>query len=82
MTTLTIKINERTKAGKAFLEMTKFFAKDTKGVEIVDTAENKTYSVSKNIPNAETIEVFKDTDRGEGLTRVINSQALFEKLGI
>ena len=30
MTTLTLKINERTKAGKAFLEMTKVLVNDSK----------------------------------------------------
>jgi hypothetical protein len=36
MTTLTIKINERTKAGKAFMAMAEVFFKDAKGIEIID----------------------------------------------
>lgn len=35
MTTITIKINERTKAGKAFMAMTNFF-RDSKAIEIID----------------------------------------------
>ena len=35
MTTITLKINENTKAGKAFLEMTNVLIKDSKGIELV-----------------------------------------------
>jgi hypothetical protein len=35
MTTITLKINEHTKAGKAFLEMTNVLVKDSKGIEII-----------------------------------------------
>lgn len=35
MTTLTLKINERTKAGKAFLAMTSSLVKECKSIEIV-----------------------------------------------
>ena len=38
MTTLTIKINERTKAGKAFMAIIDFF-KDSKTIEVIETAE-------------------------------------------
>lgn len=37
MTTITIKINERTKAGKAFIAMAETFFKDAKGIEIIET---------------------------------------------
>ena len=36
MKTLIIKIDESTNSGKAFLEVTKVFATETKGVEIVE----------------------------------------------
>ena len=36
MTTFTIKINERTKAGKAFRAMAETFFKDAKGIEITE----------------------------------------------
>ena len=36
MTTITLKINERTKAGKALLSLLDFFTKDSKGVEVVE----------------------------------------------
>ena len=38
MTTLTIKINERTKAGKAFMAMAEPFFKDAMGVEIIKSS--------------------------------------------
>lgn len=50
MTTITVKINERTKAGKAFLAMASFF-KSQKGVEVVendaDTLKRETELIEK-----------------------------------
>lgn len=37
MTTLTIKINEHSKAGKAFLAMSETFFKGVEGIEIIET---------------------------------------------
>ena len=85
MKTITIKINERTKAGKAFLAVTNFFI-DTKDIEIIETpktkAVTKKYPVSKNIPNAETVKAMQDTEDGIGLTRVKNSKDFFKQMGI
>ena len=39
MTTLTIKINARSKKGKAFLAFTKSFVKNDKDIEIVETED-------------------------------------------
>jgi hypothetical protein len=36
MTTFTVKINKKTKAGKAFLVMAETFFKDAKGIEITE----------------------------------------------
>jgi hypothetical protein len=60
MTTITLKINERTKAGKAFLEMTNVLVNDSKGIEIVTnelTAKQKTWinGLKKSIKQAEEI---------------------------
>ena len=41
MTTITIKINERTKAGKAFMAMSESFFKGVKGIEIIETNSDK-----------------------------------------
>ena len=40
MKTITLKINERTKAGKAFLEMTNVLINDSKGIELVQNSLN------------------------------------------
>lgn len=37
MTTITLKINERTKAGKALLSLLEFFTKESKGVKMVES---------------------------------------------
>lgn len=41
MTTITLKINERTKAGKAFMAMAETFFKDAKGIEIIENPANE-----------------------------------------
>jgi hypothetical protein len=47
MTTLTIKVNERNKAGKAFLELVDFFNSNEKKVEeVVDEEEKSPYNKS------------------------------------
>ncbi len=41
MTTLTIKINKRTKAGKAFLAMSETFLSGVEGIEIIENVSTK-----------------------------------------
>ena len=60
MTTITLKINERSKAGKAFLEMTNVLVNDSKGIEIVNnklTTKQKTWinGLKKSIKQPEEI---------------------------
>ncbi len=43
MTTLTIKINERSKKGKAFLSFAKTFFNGEKDVEIIESDDKKTF---------------------------------------
>jgi hypothetical protein len=47
MTTITIKIDERTKAGKAFIAVTNYFI-DNKGIELVSNGLNKPAAKAKN----------------------------------
>ena len=55
MKTLTIKINEHSKAGKAFLALSESFLKGVKGIEII---ENDTESLKKGSPyNPEFVEM-------------------------
>ncbi|MBX3163052.1 MAG: hypothetical protein KF900_01110 [Bacteroidetes bacterium] len=47
MTTITLKINERTKAGKAFLEFSKSFLQESKAVTVVEESPYKPEFVAK-----------------------------------
>jgi hypothetical protein len=70
MTTITLKINEKSKAGKTLLSMVQFFTEEKNGVEIVKT------------PNLETVKAMYEVENKIGVTRVKNSKELFKKLGI
>jgi hypothetical protein len=39
MTTITIKVNEKTKAGKAFMALSENFLKGVKGIEIIENED-------------------------------------------
>ena len=72
MTTITLKINERTKAGKAFLAMTSSLMKDSKSIEIV--ASKPSLEVIEKSPyNPEFVEMilnrYKNLDKTK-LTRM------------
>ncbi len=70
MTTITLKINEKSKAGKTFLSMVRFFTEEKNGVEILKT------------PNLETVKAMYEVENKIGLTSVKNSKELFKRLGI
>lgn len=74
MTTITFKINEKTNAGKAFLNFIKTFVVGEKGVEIIETNETRY--------NAETEKVIADIRNGKGINKAKDSADLFKKLGI
>ena len=78
---VTIKIDERTRAGKAILEIVKIFSEDKEGVEIIRTATKKAKEV-ENIPNKITVKSMEETSRGIGLTKCDSVDDLFEKLEI
>jgi hypothetical protein len=48
MTTITLKINERTKAGKAFMAMSESFFKNIEGLEIIETDSKKLKKVTNS----------------------------------
>ena len=75
MTTFTIKINERTKAGKAFRAMTETFLKDAKGIEIVENAIEK----EDEIYNPEFVKMIKEADK-RGNYKTINPNDLWGSL--
>jgi hypothetical protein len=77
MTTFTIKINERTKAGKAFRAMTETFFKDVKGIEIL---ENSTQTEDE-IYNPEFVKMIKDADK-RGNFKTIDPNDIWGSLGL
>jgi UDP-N-acetylmuramyl tripeptide synthase len=68
MTTITLKINERTKKGKAFLEMARAFFEDSKEIEII------------KVPNAATQKAIDESKKGKGLSSSTSHKDLMEKL--
>jgi phenylpyruvate tautomerase PptA (4-oxalocrotonate tautomerase family) len=67
MTTITLKVNERTKAGKTVLSFLKFITEESKGVEVLHT------------PNYETLIAIQEAQKGK-VIRAKNSKDLFKKL--
>ena len=63
MTTITIKINERTKVGKALMTLIETFSKEEKGVEIISDDSydakfvEKITQAEEDIKNGKTIRV-------------------------
>jgi len=69
MTTITFKINERTKAGKALLSLLEVFTKESKGVEVVETPYDPEFVAM----------VKKSAD---GKKKVVNTDDLWGSLGL
>jgi len=44
MATITLKINERTKAGKAFMALVELFSSENKGIEIIEKSADNPYN--------------------------------------
>lgn len=72
MTTITIKINERTKAGKALKNLIEFFSREHKGIEII--------SDTKSEYNPEFVEKIKETENQKGI--IIDPNDVWGSLGL
>jgi len=70
MTTIALKINENTEAGKALLSLINLFTSENKGVEICE------------VPNFETVKAMYDAENKKALTKAKDSKDLFKKLGV
>ena len=81
MTTITLKINERTKAGKACLEMTNVLVKDSKGIEIIATEPNKTTEKKSKIYNPEFVAMIKKAQKSKKRT-VVDPNDIWGSLGL
>lgn len=57
MTTLTIKVNEKTKAGKAFMIMAETFFKDADGIEIIKTLDKAIEPYPENMTLLQQLEI-------------------------
>ncbi|RYJ36707.1 hypothetical protein NU08_4226 [Flavobacterium anhuiense] len=70
----TIKINERTKTGKAFMEMFEAFFKGLDGIEIVETDSYGQVNEEPNIYSAEFVEKVKKAEENikQGKTTRLN----------
>ena len=80
MTTLTIKINEHSKAGKAFLAMSETFFKGVEGIEIIETDLKNTKEESGGYNKAFVEKVLKSSKSGRGLE--INPEDIWGSLGL
>ena len=79
MTTLTIKINEHSKAGKAFLAMSETFFKGVEGIEIIETDLKNTKEESE-YNKAFVEKVLKSSKSGRGIE--INPEDIWGSLGL
>ena len=84
MTTLTIKINERSKKGKAFLEFAKIFFNDEKDVEIIESGSKKTKAETENIYSKAFIAKIKRAEENikKGNTTTLNPDDIWGSLGL
>jgi hypothetical protein len=71
MTTITLKINEKTKKGKAFLEMARAFFENSREIELIEEIESPY--------NDEFVEKIKKAHASKNRTRV-TSKNLWESI--
>lgn len=78
MTTITIKINERTKAGKAFMAMSESFFKGVKGIEIIETNSDK---VEESPYDPEFVAMIKKAQKSKKRT-IVDPNDVWGSLGL
>ena len=77
MTTITIKINERSKKGKAFLEFAKTFIGNDKDISFVESEDVK----DKSPYNPEFVKMILDADKSGNYT-TLDSKDIWGSLGL
>lgn len=81
MTTVTIKINERTKAGKAFMAiLSEAFSKGVDGVEIVET-DSKKLKKDEDSYNPEFVKMVLDSAK-RGDYKEVDPKDIWGSLGL
>ena len=78
MTTITIKINDRTKAGRAFIAMSESFFKGVKGIEIIETDSNK---IEVSLYDPEFIAMVKKAQKSKNGT-IVDPNDVWGSLGL
>ena len=80
MTTLTIKINERTKAGKAFMAMSESFFKGVNGIEIIELDDKKSTKKEETY-NPEFVKMVLDAKKRGNYT-TMDPNDIWRSLGL
>jgi len=80
----TIKINERTKTGKAFMEMFEAFFKGLEGIEVLETDNYGQVNEAESIYSSEFIEKVKKAEENikNGETTTLNPDDIWGSLGL
>jgi hypothetical protein len=78
----TIKINERTKSGKAFMAMFEAFFKDVDGIEIIEKDSKKT--IKEDFYTPEFVAKIKKAEENikNGETTTLNPDDIWGSLGL
>lgn len=81
MTTITIKIDKRTKAGKAFMAMSESFFKGVEGIEIIETNSKTATIEEKGSYNPEFVKMVLDSAKSKKRT-VVDPNDIWGSLGL
>lgn len=84
MTTLTIKINKRSKAGKAFMTMSNTFFRNVKGVEIIENSDSSEKEKSPYNPSfvKEILKREANYKSGKSKSITLNPDDVWGSLGL
>ncbi|KRD63804.1 hypothetical protein ASE40_00175 [Flavobacterium sp. Root935] len=80
----TIKINEHTKTGKAFMAMFEAFFKGVEGIEVVETDNYEQVKEEESIYSPEFVEKVKKAEENikNGETKTLNPDDVWGSLGL
>lgn len=83
MTTITLKIDKRTKAGKAFIAMSETFFQNVEGIEIVENNSQKT-SNDEDFYSPEFVAKIRKAEENikNGETTTLNPDDIWGSLGL
>ena len=80
MTTITIKIDKRTKAGKAFMAMSESFFKNVEGIEIIES-DSEIIKEDKSLYNPEFVKMVLDSAKSKKRT-IVDPNDIWGSLGL